>query len=111
MRVALWILVVLVAVGVTLNAGELHREATQRQAAALAAQAYLQSMAESEVAAKKAEALAKWKEDTQNQTMSLARSLHRMCAHGDTDACVYTKAQYAACNDLHYWLGRTSLPN
>jgi hypothetical protein len=69
-------------------------------------------MADSEAAAKKAEQLAKWKEDTKSQWLYLSRRFHEVCRGHDKEMCIFVKAQYATCSDLQWYFqdGKTPPP-
>jgi len=75
MKVALWILVALVAIGVGLYAGELYRQELQRKAVA-------QALAESQAAVKKAALVADWQQRTEGQIDWEQGVIKAMCKPG-----------------------------
>lgn len=110
MKVALWILVVLVGVGVALYAGDLYRQELQHRAVA---QAFENSMREAHAAAEKAAMLTKWQKDSEQQMKSASSSWRRYCESGrkeDKETCIYTKAELVACSDVAYDLQHGVVP-
>jgi hypothetical protein len=75
MKLALWILVALVCIGVGLYAGELYRQDLQRKAVA-------QALAEAQVAAKKAALVADWQQRTEEQIDWEQRVIKAVCKPG-----------------------------